>query len=101
MLKQDPHPSGDRGWIINMSSIYGLTGGYYMREFTANEHKNKTRQILSTNAQSASYNASKAAVTMLTKQVALDYGKARIHVNCICPGCESFFLSVIAWLQAV
>lgn len=27
MLQQDPHPSGDRGWIINMSSILGLVGG--------------------------------------------------------------------------
>lgn len=27
MLKQDAHPSGDRGWIINVSSIYGLVGG--------------------------------------------------------------------------
>jgi NAD(P)-dependent dehydrogenase (short-subunit alcohol dehydrogenase family) len=24
MLKQEPHPSGDRGWIINMSSIMGM-----------------------------------------------------------------------------
>lgn len=24
MLKQEPHPSGDRGWIINMCSIMGL-----------------------------------------------------------------------------
>lgn len=24
MLKQEPHPSGDRGWIINMSSIMGI-----------------------------------------------------------------------------
>lgn len=29
MLKQDVHPSGDRGWIINLSSIYGLVGGFY------------------------------------------------------------------------
>lgn len=27
MMKQDPHPSGDRGWIINLSSILGLLGG--------------------------------------------------------------------------
>lgn len=26
MLKQDPHPSGDRGWIINLCSIAGLIG---------------------------------------------------------------------------
>jgi NAD(P)-dependent dehydrogenase (short-subunit alcohol dehydrogenase family) len=27
MLEQEPHESGDRGWIINISSIYGLVGG--------------------------------------------------------------------------
>jgi NAD(P)-dependent dehydrogenase (short-subunit alcohol dehydrogenase family) len=26
MMKQDPHPSGDRGWIINLSSVAGLVG---------------------------------------------------------------------------
>jgi len=28
MLKQEPNDAGDRGWIINMSSIIGLVGGY-------------------------------------------------------------------------
>lgn len=32
MLKQDLLPTGDRGWIINMSSIYGLVGGSRIRE---------------------------------------------------------------------
>jgi NAD(P)-dependent dehydrogenase (short-subunit alcohol dehydrogenase family) len=27
MLKQEAHPSGDRGWIINMSSIMGIIAG--------------------------------------------------------------------------
>lgn len=27
MLKQEHHESGDRGWIVNMSSIKGLVGG--------------------------------------------------------------------------
>src|SRR5262249_34130690 len=26
MMKQDPHPGGDRGWIINLASIVGLVG---------------------------------------------------------------------------
>jgi len=26
MIKQDPHANGDRGWIINLSSILGLVG---------------------------------------------------------------------------
>ena len=31
MLRQDPHPSGDRGWIINMSSIMGIVAGTVAR----------------------------------------------------------------------
>jgi NAD(P)-dependent dehydrogenase (short-subunit alcohol dehydrogenase family) len=33
MLKQEPHPSGDRGWIINMSSIMGIIAGQDNRKF--------------------------------------------------------------------
>ena len=32
------------------------------------------------------YNSSKAGLIMLTKQVALDYGPARIRCNAVCPG---------------
>lgn len=28
MLTQDAFPSGDRGWIINMSSVFGLVAGH-------------------------------------------------------------------------
>lgn len=28
MLRQEPHaPSGHRGWIVNLASVYGLVGG--------------------------------------------------------------------------
>ncbi|RYP61717.1 hypothetical protein DL769_007579 [Monosporascus sp. CRB-8-3] len=64
MLRQEVHSSGHRGWIINMSSIFGLVGGRY----------------------NVSYAASKAAVSNLTKQVAMDYAEHRIHCNAICPG---------------
>ncbi|KAI1737920.1 hypothetical protein F4680DRAFT_460242 [Xylaria scruposa] len=57
MLKQDLYPSGDRGWIINISSIFGLIGG----------HAN-------------------CAVSNLTRQVAIDYADVGIHCNAICPG---------------
>lgn len=32
MLRQEPHPSGDRGWIINVASIGGLVGIAMTRE---------------------------------------------------------------------
>ncbi|KAL4892227.1 NAD(P)-binding protein [Aspergillus ambiguus] len=64
MLKQEPHSCGDRGWIINIASIFGLVAGLH----------------------NPSYCASKAAVSNLTRQVALEYASDRIHVNALCPG---------------
>jgi NAD(P)-dependent dehydrogenase (short-subunit alcohol dehydrogenase family) len=33
MIAQEPGPSGDRGWIINLSSVFGLNGGPGLGEF--------------------------------------------------------------------
>ncbi|KAK1238199.1 hypothetical protein MKX08_002778 [Trichoderma sp. CBMAI-0020] len=64
MLRQDKLVSGDRGWIINISSIFGLVGGKNI----------------------PCYAASKGAVANLTRQVAMDYAEDGIHCNAICPG---------------
>lgn len=64
MRTQEPHPNGDRGWIINIGSVLGLAGV----------------------ENAASTCASKGAVTALTRAVALDCAPYRIHVNAICPG---------------
>ncbi|KAI8625858.1 NAD(P)-binding protein [Xylariaceae sp. FL1651] len=81
MLKQDLHSSGHRGWIINMSSIFGLVGGRH----------------------NISYAASKAAVSNMTRQVALDYAEHKIHCNAICPGYTktAIFAETIAYLDDV
>jgi NAD(P)-dependent dehydrogenase (short-subunit alcohol dehydrogenase family) len=52
------------GSIINTASGWGLIGG----------------------AKAAVYCASKGAVVLLTKAMAVDHGPERIRVNCICPG---------------
>lgn len=52
------------GSIINTASGWGLTGG----------------------ARAAVYCASKGAVVLLTKAMAVDHGAQNIRVNCICPG---------------
>ena len=52
------------GVIINTASGWGLTGG----------------------SKAAAYCASKGAVVLLTKAMAVDHGPQNIRVNCICPG---------------
>lgn len=52
------------GVIINTASGWGVSGG----------------------KRAASYCASKGAVVLLTKAMALDHGAQNIRINCICPG---------------
>ena len=55
---------GGGGSIINTASGWGLAGG----------------------PRAAVYCASKGAVVLLTKTMAIDHGPQKIRVNCICPG---------------
>jgi len=52
------------GAVINMASGWGLAGG----------------------ARAAAYCASKGAVVLMTKAMAVDHGRQRVRVNCLCPG---------------
>jgi len=52
------------GSIINTASGWGLAGG----------------------PRAAAYCASKGAIVLLTKAMAIDHGRQKIRVNCICPG---------------
>lgn len=64
MVQQDPLPSGDRGWILNASSVFGLVGA----------------------PGAAAYCTSKGAVANLTRAAAMDCAPMRIHVNAVNPG---------------
>jgi NAD(P)-dependent dehydrogenase (short-subunit alcohol dehydrogenase family) len=63
MLEQDPI-DGERGSVVTIASVEGLEG----------------------TAGGSSYNASKGAVVIFTKNLAIDYGRAGIRANSICPG---------------
>ncbi|EME86662.1 uncharacterized protein MYCFIDRAFT_131935 [Pseudocercospora fijiensis CIRAD86] len=64
MITQTPLASGDRGWILNAASVYGLVG----------------------TASAPAYCTSKGAVANLTRAAALDCAPWRVHVNAVNPG---------------
>ena len=58
-----PHLLEARGAIVNLASIAGIRATPY----------------------NAAYCASKGGVVMLTKAMAVEYGRAGLRVNCVCP----------------
>jgi NAD(P)-dependent dehydrogenase (short-subunit alcohol dehydrogenase family) len=63
MLEQQP-VNGERGSLVTIASVEGLEG----------------------TAGGSSYNASKGAVVIFTKNLAIDYGRSGVRANAICPG---------------
>ncbi|CAN9158215.1 unnamed protein product [Alternaria alternata] len=64
MVGQEPGAEGDRGWIINLSSVYGMRGSIGISGYVTSKH----------------------AVLGLTKAAAQDCAPYRVHVNALCPG---------------
>ena len=59
-----PHLAAAQGAIVNIASGWGLVAG----------------------PRAAAYCASKAAVVLLTKAIAMDHGPQGVRANCLCPG---------------
>jgi NAD(P)-dependent dehydrogenase (short-subunit alcohol dehydrogenase family) len=79
----------DRTMNVNVKGIY-LVSKYAVQQMMRQEGGSiinaASVAALRGSPMSAAYNASKGAVLLLTKCMALDFGRYGIRVNCICPG---------------
>lgn len=79
----------DRTIDVNVKGIYLVSRfavPYMMRQEGGSIINAASVAALRGSPMSAAYNASKGAVLLLTKCMALDFGRYGIRVNCTCPG---------------
>ena len=73
-----PHLVESRGSIVNVASVAGVRAVPY----------------------NAAYCASKAGVVMLTKSIAVEYGRRGVRANCVCPSSvDTAFLDSFAFTE--
>jgi NAD(P)-dependent dehydrogenase (short-subunit alcohol dehydrogenase family) len=79
----------DRTMSVNVKGIY-LVSRYAVQQMMRQESGSiinaASVAALRGSPMSAAYHASKGAVLLLTKCMAIDFGRHGIRVNCICPG---------------
>jgi NAD(P)-dependent dehydrogenase (short-subunit alcohol dehydrogenase family) len=79
----------DRTMDVNVKGIYLVSRHaiqQMMRQASGSIINAASVAALRGSPMSAAYNASKGAVMLLTKCMALDFGRYGIRVNCVCPG---------------
>lgn len=90
MLAQEPHVSGDRGWIINIASILSVVGSVGSTSYCAS--KGESLPLFLPVSSPRPFNqiphtlTPPGAVLQMTKAASLEYARDRIHCNSIAPG---------------
>lgn len=92
MLEQEPREPNrrgekTRGWVLNAASMLGLVAYPNVSCYVPGKCNDLKRSLSRLGANGTLCGVlAKHAVVGMTKQMAIDYAKDRIHVNCLCPG---------------
>ena len=91
MMAQEPREANargekTRGWIVNAASMLGLIGLAHGNSYVPGTLTSIRIRPWADRLTLLSQSIAKHAVVGMTKQMAIDYAKDRIHINCLCPG---------------